>query len=388
MRECSAALWPCAMTGAVSCLAGIDGIGVIIHGASGCYFYPATILHREIHCTFLVEEDIIFGAGERLRELVSRLVDKYKIIAVVNTCTPAIIGEELEDMEGDPAIITIDTPGFMGTYEMGFLSACRALPVRHDSCNTGITIDGLSPLDPFYAGNRLEAMRLLVLGGFREAVLLSACPLNSLSHIPVFTITTNPDLQAGFGDLKGTFLGIDETVKAFSSIQDLSGEVSVNPVEREAEAAQDEITRVCDKYLQRYDPPSIAIFGGSAYACFAAGLLEAVLDASITCIGSRNHAGPSCNGIDEASTLAQIQELINHDPPDLILGSSFERTLAPSAAFVPFTFPIRGMIRLRARPLAGIQGTLGLIEDVLNANLDRKAGKHHRQRLDNITTRT
>jgi hypothetical protein len=55
----------------------------------------------------------------------------------------------------------------------------------------------------------------------------------------------------------------------------------------------------------------------------------------------------------------------------LIIGSSFERTIRPSAAFVPFTYPLRGMVRLRARPLVGIQGELGLIEEVLNACMDR-----------------
>jgi nitrogenase molybdenum-iron protein alpha/beta subunit len=388
VRECSAALWPCAMTGAVSCLTGINGLGVVIHGASGCYFYPATILHRTIHCTFLVEEDIIFGAGERLRELISSLEGTYATIAVVNTCTPAITGEELQDMEGDPAIITIDIPGFMGTYETGFLSACRALPVCHDTSSPGVTIDGLSPLDPFYAGNRLEALRLLVLAGFRDPVLLSACSLRSLSHIPPCTITTNPDLRAGFGDLQGTFLGIDETVRAFASLQDSTGKGSIDLVEREAGAADDEITRVCDKYLQRFDPPSVAIFGESAYACFAANLLERALDASITCIGSRNPSARSPAPTADASTLAQVKDLIDHDPPDVVLGSSFERNLAPSSAFVPFTFPVRGMIRLRARSLIGIQGTLGLVEDVLNTNLDRKAGRQNRFRIEDPAVRS
>jgi nitrogenase molybdenum-iron protein alpha/beta subunit len=362
------------MTGAASCLTGIDGIGVIIHGASGCYFYPATILHREIHCTFLVEEDIIFGAGERLRELISSLPDKYGIIAVVNTCTPAIIGDETDYLPENPDIITIDTPGFMGSYEDGFLSACRALPLHEDPLNGSVTIDGLSPLDPFYAGNCLEAQRLMTRGGITDPVLLSACQIRSLSRLAPITVNTNPDLSAGFGTSIGTLLGINETIRVFSSLQDLPGGFSADPVISEAETAEDEMWRVCDKYLHRYDPPSVAVFGGTAYACFAAGLLESVLDATITCIGSRNPATAACSRVVTASSIDQVKELIDQDPPDLVLGSSFERTLAPSAAFVPFTFPLRGMIRLRARPIIGIQGTLGLIEDVLNACMDRNAG--------------
>lgn len=375
MRDCSAALWPCAMTGAVSCLSGIEGLGVIIHGASGCYFYPATVLRKKIHCTFLVEEDIIFGARERLRELVGTLSQGYDALAVVNTCTPAIIGERIEEVDGGPSVITIDSPGFLGSYEQGFLSACRALPVNVDPGQEGVLIDGLSPLDPFYAGNCLEALRLLRQGGSAEPVLLSACPYGSLSHLPGPVLTTNHDLSPGFGDLKGSLLGIDETVRSLSSLQDISGEFCSDQVAREADAAEEEIARVCDKYLQRHDPPTVGIFGGPAYACFAAGLLERALDASVTCIGSRNPACCDSLRISAATTLDQVRDILDRDRPDLVLGSSFERSIAPCAAYVPFTFPVRGMVRLRARPLVGIQGSLGLIEDVLNALLDRPAGR-------------
>jgi nitrogenase molybdenum-iron protein alpha/beta subunit len=360
------------MTGAVSCLSGIEELGIIIHGASGCYFYPATILHRKIHCTFLIEEDIIFGAGERLRELINSLKGEYQAVAVVNTCTPAIIGEEIEDFGGNPEVMVIDAPGFMGSYEDGFCSATRSLIAGKKRRDTGVLVDGLSPFDPFYSGNCLEVLRLLARGGVADPILLSACPLSGLSHLPKNSISTNPDLQVGTGKVKGTFLGIDETVTSILNLRDVSSGGSADQLIREAEAAKDDLARVCDKYLQRFDPPSVAIFGGFAYASFAAGLLEENLDASITCIGSRNPAGSSRFLVAEASSLSQVNDLIDRDPPDIVLGSSFEHTLAPSAVFVPFTFPIRGMIRLRARPLVGIQGTLGLIEDVLNRYLDRK----------------
>jgi nitrogenase molybdenum-iron protein alpha/beta subunit len=66
------------MTGAASCLAGFDGIGVIIHGPSGCYFYPATILHRPLYCSFLISDDIVCGTADRLHELISSLSGQYR----------------------------------------------------------------------------------------------------------------------------------------------------------------------------------------------------------------------------------------------------------------------------------------------------------------------
>lgn len=56
MPECTNPLWPCAMTGAAACLAGFDGVTVVIHGSSGCYYYPATLLHAPLSGTFLLEQ--------------------------------------------------------------------------------------------------------------------------------------------------------------------------------------------------------------------------------------------------------------------------------------------------------------------------------------------
>jgi len=64
--------------------------------------------------------------------------------------------------------------------------------------------------------------------------------------------------------------------------------------------------------------------------------------------------------------------MLEHERPDLVLGSSFEQAIFPTAAFVGVTPPLRGAMRLHARPLAGIEGALALMESVLNACMDHK----------------
>ena len=164
MRDCRNALWPCAMTGAVTCFAGIRGIGTVIHGPSGCYFFPATVLHRPLYCTFLIEEDIIFGAEERLLDLVARLRDEYPVVAVVNSCTPAITGEDIRHFLPGETLM-VDSPGFLGNFEEGYRAACRTLPARIDPDASGVNLDGLQLLDPFCSGNALEAQRILAAAG-------------------------------------------------------------------------------------------------------------------------------------------------------------------------------------------------------------------------------
>lgn len=76
--------------------------------------------------------------------------------------------------------------------------------------------------------------------------------------------------------------------------------------------------------------------------------------------------------VQEAGSLSKVKELIQAHHPDLVIGSSFERSLRGNAAFVGVIPPMRGRVRLFPAPLAGINGTLSLIEHVLNACMDRK----------------
>ncbi|NYT06996.1 MAG: oxidoreductase [Methanomicrobiales archaeon] len=375
MRECINALWPCAMTGAVSCLAGIRGMGTIIHGSSGCYFYPATVLHRDLHCTFLIEQDIIFGAADRLRTVISEIRGRYGSLAVVNTCTPAIIGDDITDMPGCEGVLVIDSPGFMGTYEDGYRLACESLPVTTACDRSGVNLDGISILDPFGRGNVMEAERILAIAGIPVAAVFSSCRLEDLGKAAVPTLSANPDLSGPWGEPAGSLLGIDKTLQAIAAVPDPAGDADFQALWDEAESAKERISRAADKFLRRFDPPSVAVFGQFSYAEHACRILSRYLDASITVLGSRNRLLPTTFRAAGASSLDSVRDLLSRDPPDLVIGSSFEQMISPDTAFVPFTYPLRGMVRLRDRPLIGIQGELGLMEDILNACMDQAVGR-------------
>ena len=119
MSGCLNPLWPCALAGAVTALSGFSGIAVVIHGSSGCYYYPSTLLHRELHSTFLVEQEVIFGSGERLREVVHDLSRRYDLVAVVNSCVPSVLGEDTRELLQGCNTIVIDAPGVYGGFRTG-----------------------------------------------------------------------------------------------------------------------------------------------------------------------------------------------------------------------------------------------------------------------------
>ena len=370
MPDCTAPLWPCGMTGAVACLAGIPDLAVVIHGSSGCFFYPQSLLPVPLHSTFIEEREVIFGSLDRLAEVLASIPPSFSRVAVVTTCVPAIVGEEIREIL-DERTILVDSPGFAGQMEEGYARALAALDPEVGIGEEGVNLAGLNLLDPFNAGNLIEGGRLLSLAGIPAGTRIPQDPLDRISRCGPFTVSVNPDLPCGAGEPCGDLLGLSSVERAFSLLGDRFPAADIEPVLEELSRAEERIQRAAEKYLRRFDPPTAAIFGGFAYAGLAADALHRYLDADILLIGSRNGTRTSPFPVREMTRIGDITTFLSTEKPDLVLGSSFERSAWPGAAFTGLTPPLRGRVLLRSRAIAGIEGTLSLMEEILNACMDR-----------------
>ena len=375
MAGCLNPVWPCALTGAVTALSGFSGIAVVIHGSSGCYFYPATLLHNDLHSTFLVEQEVIFGSSERLVELVKDLSRTYKKVAVVNSCVPSILGEDIRDILSEYNIIFVDSPGFTGDFESGYLGAVKDLPVCMGQGADRVNIEGINLIDPFARGNQREAERLLQLMGVSVGTIFCHDSYESLNSTADFCVTVNPDLSTGYGHELGSLLGLPAIRKTVYNLADRFCNAEAGGIEDEILMVEERIIKAADKYLKRFDPPSVAIFSTGSYTGFAAATLQQYLDADILFCGSRNEPPASCTNATKITSLAIIESAIREYAPDLVLGSTFERSVAGNAAFVGLAPPIRGEFRLSSKPLSGTEGELSFMEDVLNACMDHQQRK-------------
>jgi nitrogenase molybdenum-iron protein alpha/beta subunit len=364
------------MTGAAACLAGFKGIAVVIHGSSGCYYYPATLLHAPIHGTFILEKEVIFGSEDRLAGVIGELAGTGNRVAVITTCVPAILGEDVKEMLASHDVLLVDSPGFLGDAESGYARALALLDPRVDPETTGINIDGACLLDPFARGNVQEIRRLLTLASVPAGTVFCDDRYGKVSRAAALTIGTNGDYASGVGESLGGTLGLSGLKATFSRIGDKVPETDVGPVLDEIAEQDERIVNSCDKYLRRFDPPSVAIIAGASYARFAADCLRQYLDADIRCIGLRN-TGDAGYPSAPAGSFHAVRAMIDAANPDLVLGSSFERSVAGSRAFVGIIPPLRGEVRLASRPLAGINGSLSFMEEVLNACMDYN--RHRKQ---------
>ncbi|MFA5267313.1 MAG: nitrogenase component 1 [Methanoregula sp.] len=370
MPECDNPLWPCAMTGAAACLAGFEGMSVVIHGSSGCYYYPTTLLHAPLHGTFILENEVIFGSEDRLREVIGGLSGTNTRIAVITTCVPAILGEDIQSMLEGHDVLLVDSPGFSGDVEAGYAKALSLLEPQTDPATVGVNIDGICLLDPFYKGNLQEMRRLLTLASVPVATVFCRDALKKTRTAATCTIGTNEDFMSGVGNYLGGTLGFPSLRATFERLGTSFEESDIGPVLRELTQQEEETIRICDKFLRRFDPPSVLIFAGASYAEFAAQTLERYLDADIRFIGQRNAGSPSRYPSGLVAGQKEAKTLIGLHNPDLILGSSFEQSVCGNRAFYGITSPLRGAVRLAPVPFAGINGTLFFMEQVLNACMD------------------
>ncbi len=354
------------MVGAVGALSAYDGLGVVVHGSSGCWFYPTSLLRADLGCTDLSSADAVLGAERRVRATVEAMLPRHRAVAVVNTCVPGIAGEDLAGSLGDLPVTVVDAPGFLGGAWTGHERAIAALGPVVDEAVRDVGIDGLSPLDPFARGNLFEIERILRLAGATPGVRYAGGAVESLGRAAPVSVVANPAFAAGPGERAGDLLGLDAVLATVCRLADRDDDIDPEPVAAECAAAEERCVYACDKFLRRHDPPRAAIFGEAAYVDAAGRLLDRYLGADCTVLGYRDAPLENPGGV-RADDLGSVEEALARAEPDLVLGSSFERRLRPEAAFVPLAPPLRGRWRLAAAPFVGVEGVLALVEGVLNA---------------------
>ncbi|WOF15378.1 oxalate:formate antiporter [Methanoplanus sp. FWC-SCC4] len=376
-KPCINPVWPCAMTGAASALAGLTDVGVVIHGSSGCYFYADMAVPDSLHSTFLIQDEVIFGAEDRLLEVVDSLSCMYSKIAVINTCVPSVMGEDISGILSDFDVIAIDPAGFSGDFDSGRDYALSKLDIKTDHGREGINIDGICSLDPFHRGNLIEAKRLLDLCKIPVAATFCRDTLESVRNPSPYSVSVNPDYSHqkyhNSDDLNLSILGIDNVTDSFSKISELFPDKDAGKIFEEAEEADEVITKAGSKYLRKSDPPDVMIFGTESYVEFAAEHLKNTFDANIIFAGVRNGEPENTDFPSKKITdMQETKERILNERPDLIIGSSFEYAVSPDIPFVEMTFPIRHKVMLHNRPFAGIEGALSFTESVINS-LNKKS---------------
>ncbi len=359
-------VWPCAMTGACAVLSGFRGLAVVIHGSSGCYYYPRSLLKVPLFSTYLLESEIVFGTVDRLHEVVASLEAAGRPVAVVNTCVPALTGEDLARAFDGTHAVFVDAPGFLGNAGRGAEAAYAALDISVSKTDgERVNIDGVCGLDLFARGNLHEAQRILSMMKVPAGLSFAADEYAQLKNgAGGFSVSVNPSWNAKTGEMLGSLLFPDlkDTV---AKIEERFAYAESDALYAAWEHADELMFYYSDKYLRKYSPPTAVIAAQQSYCDFSREMLVRYFGLDV----------PVCMPREQVTDFTQISEAVAAAEPDIVIGSTFEAGVCPKAAFFGITPPDRSRISMAARPAAGIEGGIMFMESVLNALLDAHKNK-------------
>ncbi|MDD1673011.1 MAG: nitrogenase component 1 [Methanomicrobiales archaeon] len=129
----------CRLFGAIKSLGTLRRCVILVHGPKGCVYHINYILGMrgdrpsQVYSTCLEENDVIFGAEERLKEAIEELdrMESPDLIAVLSCCASSIIGEDVESAVRRARIharvIGIEGGGFEGDFRQGYGETLRSL---------------------------------------------------------------------------------------------------------------------------------------------------------------------------------------------------------------------------------------------------------------------
>jgi nitrogenase molybdenum-cofactor synthesis protein NifE len=177
----------CKLFGAIKALSSMKNCTVLVHGPKGCVYHINYILGMrgdhpsEIYSTCLNEQDVIFGADQKLKTAITDLDRELHpdLIAVLSCCASDIIGEDVESAIRDTTttvpVIGIDAGGFEGDFRTGYSETLTRLveefvEKREDADPRSVNLIGLLRGGP----DLQELIRILGLAGITVNAVLTA----------------------------------------------------------------------------------------------------------------------------------------------------------------------------------------------------------------------
>jgi len=252
------------------------------NGGQGPYTYSEQI----IPCTNFTESDVVFGAEEKLVETIQLALKNFKteMIMIFSGCTPAIVGDDVEEAAGrfanaDIPVLAVETAGFKGNNIYGHHQVLRTLIEKYVKPTNKINekqvnVWGIIPFqDPFWDGTYDAIEKLLKSIGLEPNIIYGNRPgLENVRKIPSakFNLVLSPWWDRETVDLllekfntpyfiyPNIPIGPDETARFLRSLSDYAGldETLVNSAIKDGEDRYCYyFNRLVNWYYNSFHPP-------------------------------------------------------------------------------------------------------------------------------------
>jgi len=177
----------CRLFGTIKAISNIKNSAIVVHGPKGCVYHINYIMGMRgdkpsnVYSTCMDENDVIFGAEEKLKEAIEELDTELNpdLLAVLSCCASSIIGEDVErvvqDVDTRATVIGIESGGFEGDYRTGYSETLKRLVDVLVQDPDNIDRSAVNLIGMLRGGPDLkELKKLLALAGLRVNAVLTA----------------------------------------------------------------------------------------------------------------------------------------------------------------------------------------------------------------------
>ena len=211
--------YSCSLAGAYGTTLGINGGVPILHSGAGCgvgqlfgtlYAGGQAAGGNEggtsTPCSCLVEEHVIFGGEEKLRNLIQSTTELFnsELYVVISGCVPSLIGDDVDAIVGEfrdkVPIVHVKAPGFSGNsyegYELFLEAVVDQLLTEKPKQKKLVNILGVVPYNHVFWKGELTTVKKLLSDIGIEANVIFTEPngLESIDKIPAaeYNIVLSP----------------------------------------------------------------------------------------------------------------------------------------------------------------------------------------------------
>ena len=405
---------PESMFGSIIAFEGIVGAQTVINGPTGCKYPPAAksedlflrtasydpykymdrffFSQPRVPCTYMDSDDLILGTDSKLKELAQIILDdRPDIVGMVNSPGAALIGSKLDVVDGrDIPIVTVENPGYSRTFDDGFKDTfvsilekmCKKKDTRKGTVNIiGLSINELSwrddidELRSILSDCGIEVISFIGAGCTVDQIKDSAsAELNVILHRnlgdriaewyrDVLSIPfIDPGLPIGFDAVEGWIQGICDRLGADPSM-------ALDKVYAARRRTANEIKHI-NNYTRVPSGYTFSISANGPLTYHIAKMLYEYLGMLPVAIEAKDGSyNMEISGFLNDTGLAVSDDVFDTEA-DMFLGSA---TLSSDLLFrgkvqgaVNIESPKMARASIRRRPLLGIEGTMNIIDEVMN----------------------
>ena len=405
---------PESMLGCILAFESIDGAHTIVNGPTGCKYPPAAqseeLFLRDaqnpfrfmdryyfgqprVPCTYMDSDDLILGTDDKLRELGEKVLSgDPDMVGIVNSPGAALIGSKLDVLDGKGIpIVTMENPGYSRTFGDGYqdtmIAVLEKICRKKERVKGTVNVIGMSIRDLSWRDDIDEIGSMLSDCGIKVNAFIGAgCTVKEIedSASAEYNILLHRNLGSRIADWYhdvlsiptldfGLPLGFDAIEGWVKGICDVMGKDPSKVLEKLAMARRRTANEI--KHINHYTQlPSGYTFSISSEGPLAYHLMDSLY----------NYLGmmPVALDVQDDSYDMEISHFIGSNDleisddvfntgADIFFGSA---TLSADLLFrgvvekaVNIMAPRMNRASIKRRPLLGIDGTMDIIDEVVNS---------------------